>query len=89
MRVPPELNIDELRHFTKIEIAERAKVSVRVVERDSLNPTCPLSDGGRFAVRAGAKVKTCDATTLRDYLLWRIEQPAQPTRTPPKTGARG
>lgn len=64
--------VDDLRLYTKRDIAERAKLSERTLERHMADPACPLK---LTAPRAG-KGKVCDAATLRAYLRWLIDTDA-------------
>lgn len=64
--------VDDLRLYTKRDVAERAKLSERTLERHMADPACPLK---LTAPRAG-KGKVCDAATLRAYLRWLIDTDA-------------
>lgn len=61
-------DIDELRLYTKQDVAERSRRSVRSVDEDSKRDDCPL----KWSRHRGKCV--CDAATLRRYLEWLIEQ---------------
>jgi hypothetical protein len=69
VKVEPEA-LDDLQLFDKEKVAERSLRSVRSVEEDAADPTCPL----KWTHQAGRK-KACDAATLRDYLGWLRLQP--------------
>lgn len=83
MKVSPESALDELQLYGKEEVAARCLKSVRSVEEDAADPTCPL----KWTHKTGKK-KACNATTLRDYLAWLELQPARGRPAKPKKNAQ-
>lgn len=56
---------DELRLYTKKDVAERALRPLSSIHGDMQDPTCPL----RWTHKVGRQL-ACDGATLRAYLDW-------------------
>jgi hypothetical protein len=72
--------IEDLKLYSKREVAARAGLGVRTVDRHIADPDCPLKPAAR---RCKPKEKVCGPEMLRAYLAWLVELPAVDVAPPP------